>query len=176
MIRARVFTNLVVNLILAVWVLHDARTRKARKPLFAAFLALLWGPLGVAFWASERPLGSGERRTGGRGRVFARTFLLLWTALLPAVFVFLVPDIRDRAAVPGSLGAQFGVVEASLFVALAIWALPALVAGLFEAFVRQPDHVESGSPATPRARPSLSAAILVTAGVALAMAWMFGGL
>src|SRR5262245_45461015 len=46
MLRLRLAANLLFNLLLAGWVYYDARTRGARKPLFAAGLTLLWGPLG----------------------------------------------------------------------------------------------------------------------------------
>ena len=118
MLRDRLFTNLLFNLLLSGWVLHDARTRRAAKPAFAAFLALLWGPLGLAFWASERPLAMGERRAGGRGWAMATNFLLTWTVLLPSIFVLVVPAVRERSAVPGSLGAMLGVVPASAVVTL----------------------------------------------------------
>jgi hypothetical protein len=64
-LRARLSTDLLFNLVLAVWVWHDAATRRARKPLFASAITMIWGPLGLAFWASERPLASGEERQGG---------------------------------------------------------------------------------------------------------------
>ena len=115
MLRVRLATNLLFNLVLAIWVFHDARTRRARKPLFASLLTLLWGPLGVAFWASDRPLATTDERRGGTAWVMARTFVMAITALVPAAFLLITGVIRDRSAVPGSLGATtIGVVPAAL--------------------------------------------------------------
>ena len=129
MLRARLATNLLFNVVLALWVLHDARTRHARKPVFASALTLLWGPLGLGLWASDRPLAAGETRQG-TARTIARTFLLAWTVLLPAIFVLVVPDMLDRSAVPGSFPRRVGVTLASAIVTTAIWMGPAIVAVL----------------------------------------------
>ncbi len=59
MLRLRLAANLLFTLLLAVWVYYDARTRGARKPVFAASLTVFWGPLGLGFWASDRPLAGG---------------------------------------------------------------------------------------------------------------------
>src|SRR6185295_9780263 len=120
MLRARLATNLVFNMVLAVWVLHDARTRHARKPVFASVLTLLWGPLGLGLWASDRPLAAGETRHG-TARTIAHTFLLAWTVLLPAIFVLVIPDMLDRSAVPGSFPRRVGVTLASAIVPTASW-------------------------------------------------------
>src|SRR6187401_946181 len=74
MLRLRLAATLLSSVLLAVWVYYDARTRGARKPLFAAGLTLLWGPLGLGFWASDRPLADGERRAGGAGWTMAKLF------------------------------------------------------------------------------------------------------
>ncbi len=162
MLRDRLFTNLLFDLLLAAWVLHDARARHAAKPLFAAFLALLWGPLGLSFWASERPLAMGERRHGGRGWVLAKTFVLTWSALVPSIVVLVVSDIRERSVVPGSLGATLGIGPVSAIVTLVIWGAPALVAFALGALVRRRARVETGTTAVPRARPSLGVALVLS--------------
>ena len=53
---------------IALWVFHDARARGARKPRFAAVLALVWGPLGLGLWVSDRPLRQGEQRRAAPGQ------------------------------------------------------------------------------------------------------------
>jgi len=113
MLRQRLAATLLFNVLLAGWVYYDARARGARKPLFAAGLTLVWGPLGLGFWASDRPLADGERRAGGAGWTMARTFAIAWTVLLPTIVALVVPDIRARSVVPGSLGGRFGVPLAS---------------------------------------------------------------
>ena len=46
MLRARLATHLLFNLVLAAWVWYDASARHARKPLFASAITLMWGPAG----------------------------------------------------------------------------------------------------------------------------------
>jgi hypothetical protein len=160
MLRARLLTSLVFNLVLGVWVLRDARARRARKPGFAAALALMWGPLGLGFWESDRPLRLGEARRAGTAWAVARGFLAGWVAMLPAVFALALPVMRDRAAVPGSLGQQFGVLPATALVVAMLWGAPALLALALGLAGRRP-HVERGTSAVPGASlPSWLAAAL----------------
>ena len=98
MLRTRLLTSLVFNLVVALWVLHDARARGAQKPVFAAVLALMWGPLGLGLWESDRPLRQREQRRGGAGSNLARGFLIGWVALLPAMFV-LALQVTEHPAV-----------------------------------------------------------------------------
>jgi hypothetical protein len=170
MLRVRVATHLLFNLVLAVWVLHDARTRRARKPLFASLLTLLWGPLGVAFWASDRPLATTDERRGGTAWVMARTFVMAITALLPAAFLLVTSVIRDRSAVPGSLGATIGVLPASVVVAAGGWALLASLALMLGALSRNPIIVERGTSAVTPAFPHLGAALTIAGAAAFALA------
>lgn len=149
MLRARLATNLVFNLCIALWVLHDARARRARKPLFAAMLALMWGPLGLGFWLSDRPLLPGEQRAGGTAWTIAFGFLAAWLALAPAVFLLAVPFVEDRLAVPGSLGQRYGVIGAALIVTSAFWSGPALLA-LALGRISRTGAIERGPGGTPQ--------------------------
>lgn len=169
--RLRLLTNLVFNLVVAIWVWHDARRRRARKPVFAAALALLWGPLGVAFWASERPLTSGERRIGGTAAVMARYFALAWTAMIPAVFVLVVPLMAYRAAVPGSLGATLGVRTAALIVTLAVWLIPAVFALCLGGLLRERRRELGTSSTPPGSLPPVVAVTLAGAAAFLFVWW-----
>ena len=109
MLRVRLATNLLFNLVLAIWVFHDAQDRGAHgSRCLPSLLTLLWGPLGVAFWVSDRPLATTDERHGGTAWVMARTFVLAITALVPAAFLLITSVVRDRSAVPGSLGARIG--------------------------------------------------------------------
>lgn len=143
MLRARLLTSLVFNLCMAVWVLADARARRARKPAFAALLALMWGPLGLGFWEADRPLAAGETRSGGAAS-FARGFLRAWAAMLPAVAVLVYAAVEHRAAVPGSLGRDIGLVPATGAVLSMAWGLPALMAVVLGRLART-GHVEHGT-------------------------------
>lgn len=171
MLRARLLTSLVFNTVLALWVLHDARARQARKPVFAAVLALLWGPLGLGLWESDRPLRPGERRTGGTGWSVARGFLRGWIAMLPAVFVLVLPVLRDRAAVPGSLGQEMGVVPAAAAATAVLWGGPALLA-LTLGIAGRRGRIEEGSSRVGSAPlpPWAAAAIAGAAALATALA------
>jgi hypothetical protein len=170
MLRARLATNLLFNTLLAIWVLHDARVRRGRKPLFAAALTLLWGPLGLGLWASDRPLARGEARQGTAHEI-ARTFLLAWTVLIPAIFVLALPDMMDRSAVPGSFPRQVGVRVASAIVTAVIWAGPALIAFVLGRVAGATPVRESGQAAITVARPTIEVACLLAGAVALVFAF-----
>jgi hypothetical protein len=173
MLRIRLLTSLVFNLVVALWVLHDAIARRARKPGFAAVLALVWGPLGLGLWESDRPLRQGEQRRGGPGSNLARGFLIGWIALLPAMFVLALQVTEHRAAVPGSLGRQLGIVPAAALTTSMFWGGPAVLAVILGGFARGPT-IEHGSSATPAASlPSWLAATLAGA-AALVCALLMG--
>jgi hypothetical protein len=159
MLRARLATNLLFNGVLALWVLHDARTRHARKPVFASALTLLWGPLGLGLWASDRPLAAGETRQG-TARTIARTFLLAWTMLVPAIFALVIPDMLERSAVPGSFPRRVGVTLASAIFTTAIWLGSAIVA-LVLGSLADAGTAESGRSDVVAARPSLAVACVL---------------
>jgi len=168
MLRARLATNLVFNLVAAGWVLHDAWRRRARKPIFAAALAVLWGPLGIAFWCADRPLADGERRAGGTAWTMARGFLLAWAGLLPAVYLLAGPVVADNTPVPGSLGERFGETAATCIVTAAVWGGPALLALVLGRAMRTPGALEHGASA--RLRRSLPVGMAIALAGLSAMA------
>ncbi len=162
MIRSRLLTSLAFNLVVALWVFHDARARGARKPGFAAVLALVWGPLGLGLWESDRPLRQGEQRQGGAASI-ARGFLIGWIALLPAMFVLAIQVTEHRAAVPGSLGRQIGILPATAVLTTMFWGGLAVLALILGRLGRSAT-VECGIAATPAASlPSWVAATLAGA-------------
>ena len=144
MLRTRLLTTLMFNLVVALWVYHDARARGARKPAFAAVLGLLWGPLGLGLWESDRPLGPGETRRGGTAAVIARGFLRGWVAMLPAMCVLAMQLVEHRAAVPGSLGRQIGIVPATAVATSMFWGGPAALA-LVLGWLSRTSTVEHGT-------------------------------
>ena len=160
MLRARLLTSLVFNLAIAAWVLADARSRRARKPGFASVLALLWGPLGLGFWESDRSLAFGETRVGGTASAIARGFVRGWVAMLPAIAVLAFEAIEHRAAVPGSLGRQIGLVPATAVALSIAWGAPALLAVLLGAAAKT-SVVERGTSASRPGplSPNLAAAL-----------------
>lgn len=168
MLRARLLTSLVFNLCIAIWVLADARARGARKPAFAAMLALMWGPLGLGFWEADRPLAAGETRSSGAAS-FARGFLRAWAAMLPAVAVLVHAAVEHRAAVPGSLGSDIGLVPATGVVLSMAWGLPALLAlGLGR--LARTGHVERGASAASAGPMSATMASVIAGAAAFAAA------
>ena len=169
MLRARLLTSFVFNLCIAAWVLADARARRARKPAFAALLALMWGPLGLGFWESDRPLAAGETRTGGGAASFARGFRRGWVAMLPAVAVLAYAAVAHRAAVPGSLGRDVGLLPATVIVLSVAWGLPLLLAvGLGR--VARTGHVERGTTAVRAGVMPATTAAAIAGAAALAAA------
>jgi hypothetical protein len=174
MLRARLLTSLVFNLCIAAWVLADARARGARKPGFAAMLALMWGPLGLGFWESDRPLARGETRPGGGAASFARGFLRGWVAMLPAVAVLVHAAVEHRAAVPGSLGRDIGLLPATGVVLSMAWGLPVLLAAGLVRFARTAE-VERGTAGAGGGSVSATTAAATAGIVALAAALMLAG-
>ena len=77
---------------------------------------------------SDRPLRQGEQRRGGAAAAIARGFLIGWVALLPAMFVLVMQVAEHRAAVPGSLGRQIGILPATAVMTSMVWGGPAVLA------------------------------------------------
>ena len=171
MLRARLLTSLAFNLVIALWVLADARARRARKPGFAAVLALMWGPLGLGFWESDRPLALGEIRAGGTATAIARGFVRGWVAMLPAVAALVYAVVEHRAAVPGSLGREIGLPQATAVVLSMAWGAPAVLAALLGSVARA-KTVERGTSATTAGPigPTLAAGLAGTAALGVALA------
>jgi hypothetical protein len=128
----------------AIWVWHDARRRRARKPLFAAVLTIFQGPLWLAFYLADRPLCSDERRKGGFGWNLARNFVITWSvANAPLALIVLAFVLMGTA----SNDLWISVL------AVAMWcAVPPLVALAIGQRVRQAEVIERGGSATQRAR------------------------
>ena len=79
------------------------------------------------------------------------------------MFVLAMQVVEHRAAVPGSLGRQIGVLPATVAVASMVWGGPAVLA-LFLGELGRHGAGEHGSPATPGASvPSWMAAALAGA-------------
>ena len=174
MLRTRLLTSLIFNLTIAVWVFHDARARRAPKPRFAAVLALLWGPLGLGLWVSDRPLRQGELRRGRPAGSIARGFLIGWVALLPAMSVLALQVVEHRAAVPGSLGRQIGIVPATAVATSMLWGGPATLALILGRTGRQ-TTVEHGTAAVPAGSLPAWIGAAMAGAAALCCAVLMGG-
>jgi len=162
MLRARLLTMLAFNLVIAAWVFHDARARGARKPAFAAVLALVWGPLGLGLWESDRPLERGQSRRGPAAAI-AHGFLIGWVALLPSMLVLAMRVVEHRAAVPGSLGREIGIIPATLVVTSMFWGAPAVLALVLGRLDHRSPLEHTGPHATGKSLPSWIAAALAGA-------------
>lgn len=137
----------------AIWVWHDARRRRARKPLFAAVLTIFQGPLWLAFYLADRPLCPDERREGGFGWNLARNFAIAWSiANAPLALVMLLSVLMGTASHSASSDFRTAVV------AVAAWcAGPPLLALAIGRSVRQAEVIEQGGRATQRALLSFGA-------------------
>jgi hypothetical protein len=146
-------------IITASWVWHDARRRGARKPLFAAVLAIFLGPVWLAFYLADRPLCADERREGGFGWNFARNSALAWSmGNAPLVLITLALALVPMTDVPASDETRIVVLG------ILTWsALPALVALAIGWMVRRADVIEQGGIATGRARLTFRAMYLLAA-------------
>jgi len=137
--------------------------------MFAAVLALLWGPLGLGLWESDRPLRQSETRRGGTAAVIARGFLRGWVALLPAMCVLALQAVEHRAAVPGSLGRQIGILPASAVMISIVWGGPAVLA-LILGWLSGTSGEEHGTRSTPAASLPPGAAAILAGAAALGCA------
>jgi hypothetical protein len=147
--------NAAFNILLALWILDDARRRRADKPLFAALAMLLLGPLWLAYYLTDRPVCADEHRRGGFGWTWTRNFAWAWTgAMTPWLAVFFVGP-----AVPAWLQ--------SVPTLLGMWLVPIALATAIGYVVRRPDINESGGPAPARARFPIAAIFALAALVAL---------
>jgi hypothetical protein len=140
--------NGTFNTLAALWIFADAKARRADKPLFAALAVLLLGPLWLAFYMTDRPLRTDERRTGGFGWNWTRNFAIAWTA----------------ATAPWLGSAAFAIVRAGAAGGLrplatlgALWLVPIAAALGMGYLIRRPTVVESGGPAPARAQLTLAA-------------------
>ncbi len=140
--------NGTFNTLAALWIFADARARRADKPLFAALAVLLLGPLWLAFYMTDRPLGADERRTGGFGWNWTRNFAIAWSAATAPWLGFAASSILRTGATadPPPLG-----------VLAALGLLPIATAVGIGYSIRRPDVVEPGGPAPARARLTLAA-------------------
>jgi hypothetical protein len=118
MVKHRLLTSLVFNAAAALWVWHDARRRRARKPTFAAALTLMWGPLGLAFYVADRPLVAGETRPWGTAWTMSAVLAAGIVALIPAMFVLVLQSMEQKVRVAGSLAAAIGPVPAAFTITI----------------------------------------------------------
>ena len=175
MLRARLLTALVFNLVLAAWVWHDARCRGGRKPLFAAALSLAWGPLGLGVWLADRPLARSESRRGTAPAV-ARGFLAGWAALLPAMCVMTFQAVEHRAAIPTALGREIGLLPATALAVSMLWGVPALLAIALGRLGRSAPAASVDPAAAATSAPAwVASAIAGAAALATALAFQASG-
>jgi len=130
------------NLLAAAWIFADARARRADKPLFAALAVLLLGPLWLAFYMADRPLGADERRTGGFGWTWTRAFTPAWTA---SILPWIVPALL-MPPVANGLGRL-----------LLVWLVPVEIVTAIGAAIRRDDATTGSGRAPGRTRVPLAA-------------------
>jgi len=161
-----VLTSYLFNLLMAVWLWRDARTRRAQKPLFAAFLAAWLGVVWIAFYLADRPLAAGETREKGFGWAMAQAFRRTWTALAPLMLIystivfldrgFVLSSTADVAAATFTVGAFAGLT----------WLVPVAIARALGASSRQRGDLERGHGRVQRGLPFGAAATLASGAAA----------
>lgn len=72
----------VLNVIIALWVFFDARSRKMDKPALWAIGTFLLMIIVIPFYFAKRPLKSGETREGGTAWNVIKSFAIFWTILM----------------------------------------------------------------------------------------------
>lgn len=137
---------LVLNLLLAGWVLQDSLKR--RTEITWALGALLLGPIMLPMYRGRRPLLPGEVRQGGPDWIVARHFAWTWTLVMLIVIFWTALTIskEDGAAGAGaaadSNAATLGQSLTLLFLGVC-WLVPVAGALFFSMVAFVPDEVES---------------------------------
>jgi hypothetical protein len=153
------------NLLGALWILADAKARRADKPLFAALAMLLLGPLWLAFYMSDRPLLHNERRTGGFGWTWTRNFAIAWTASIVPWLVPAALQMTARDAAPAI---------ATVLTLLTFLLAPIAVASAIGYTIRRADEIEPGGPAPARTHVPLAAVSALAAMLTLLLLTVLG--
>lgn len=153
------------NFLAALWILADAKARRADKPLFAALAMLLLGPLWLAFYMSDRPLLPNERRSGGFGWTWTRNFAIAWTA---SIVPWLVPAALQITARDASTAISTSLTLLTFLLA------PIVVASTIGYMIRRPDETEPGGPAPARTHVPLPAISALAALLTLLLLTVLG--
>jgi len=137
----------ILNIVIALWVFFDARSRKMDQSVLWGIGTLLIMILVIPFYFAKRPLKDGEVREGGAAWNVIKSFALFWTLLM---FVAGVSGMMAVGSVVNS--AKSGAEQAGAAIGTAIgmgmimglWfvvLVGALVIGLF---LKKSSIVEKG--------------------------------
>lgn len=140
---------LVLNGVLAVWVVFDSRQRGA-NPLALGFATLVMGPIMLPLYRARRPLHPAEVRDGGPDWIVAANFAWLWTVYMAVGLFWVILTVTHNLPPnddPNRPSAIFGRGLAVIFITVCCWILPA-GAALFLSIVLHEGLSEDHEPAT----------------------------
>lgn len=139
---------LIVNGILALWVLVDAGKRKASAGGWF-FGTLILGVLLIPFYRAGRPLKAGEKRYGGYGWNVMKGFALFWTLFM---FVAAVTGMFNAGSAINEMGAASDAERAGAGLGVALgmgmlfclWFFPLVGALVLGLLLKKGNEVEEG--------------------------------
>ncbi len=140
---------LVLNMILALWVLVDS-TRRQANFLWVLGTATL-GPIILPVYRARRPLMGAEVREGGPDWIVARHFAWVWTLVMAVVIFWVVLSISNEVGIGDTYGDDdIAAANLSRYLALAFlgvcWIVP-MGAALVFSIVSYADGVLEKGPA-----------------------------
>jgi hypothetical protein len=136
----------IVNLIVAIWVIFDAKKRRM-DPIGWAFGTFLFSPIIVPVYFSKRSLMMGEVREGGTAWNVLKYFAIIWTIFMifvGAQAIYKVSSTLDTS--PNGayyFGAQIGAGISFVLIA-ALWFFPMVFALILGFFLKKSSVIEIG--------------------------------
>jgi 4-amino-4-deoxy-L-arabinose transferase-like glycosyltransferase len=135
----------IFNIILALWVLFDARSRKSSMGWVVG--VILIGVLVVPFYLAKRNLKPNEVRTGGTAWNVIRHFALIWTLFMGVAGIMAVNSASSVVSTAQNefeaAGAAIGTgIGATLLFGL--WLTVMIVALVIGLFVKNSGIIEKG--------------------------------
>ena len=137
---------LILDLLLGLWVLLNARKRGANPYPWAIWTALL-GPFILPFYLAKRPLRDGEVREGGAAWNITKSFALAWTLFMfVGTVIGLIASANLISSSSGGLETAGAVLGAGLGLGLIafLWFVPFIMAILIGLLLRKSSIVERG--------------------------------
>lgn len=142
----------LINGILALWVIADARARRANFWGWG-FGTLLLSLLVLPAYFACRPLKSGEVRSGGRGWNYLKNLSVVWTlVMLVAALTGVVNTSRYIASLSSHQGSATAGAMVGFGMLGAIWFFPVLGALILGLLIKQ-SSVETGPVASQAVNP-----------------------
>ena len=138
---------IVINIVLAVWMLYDGYQRKVPKKwlYFIGTLVLSW--LVMPFYLAGRPLKAEEVREGGYAWNILKNFALIWTIVIfisGVAGLISAGQIAEQAQTQAeAAGAGLGIIL-GFFLLGALWFVPMVGALVLGFFLKNNAKIEEG--------------------------------